>query len=220
MRSYKKRKHSTHAASSVSPRAQSQRRGSVSPPSAAHTRRSQEFGSGASSTYGDVSHLWTIVAGQHHAQHIFDDLLEWTSDVHTQCAPMEPTRRMSYSSTIKEMEVAYRSFVHATIEWKANVGVSSPDTEIPPQVRARRAAFAGLYRMALFKLEASDVDRSPNQAKTTIGHLLEDNLRRIIWQCVSTTASHMTAFAEAQKIHFMASGRTHMEQLFQFSPSK
>ena len=138
--------------------------------------------------------------------------------MHTQCAPMEPSRKMSYSSTIKEMEVAYRSFVHATIEWKANVGVSSPDTEIPPQVCARRAAFAGLYRMALFKLEASQ--RFPNQAKQIIGHLLEDNLRRIVWQCVSTTASHMTAFAEAQKIHFMASSRTHIEQLFEMSPSK
>ena len=120
---------------------------------------------------------------------------------------MEPSRKMSYSSTIKEMEVAYRSFVHATIEWKANVGVSSPDTEIPPDVCARRAAFTGLYREALFKLESTQ--RFPNQGKHIIAQLLEDNLRRIVWQCVSTTASHMTAFAEEQKFHTMASSCAH-----------
>ena len=206
MRPYK-RKHSTHASSSLSPRAQSQRARSVSPPSAAHTRRNQEFGSGASSTNGRVSHLWTIAAAQHHAQHIFDDLLEWISDAHTECTPMEPSREMSYRDTMTEMEVAYRLFVHATIEWKANVGVSSPDTEIPPHVCARRAAFTGLYREALFKLESSQ--RFPNQGKQIIEQLLEDNLRRIVWQCVSTTASHMTAFAEEQKFHFMVSSRTH-----------
>ena len=129
-----KRKRSTHASSSLSPPAQSQRARSVSPPCAAHTRRNQEFSSGASSTNGRVSQLWTLAAAQHHAQHIFDDLLEWTSDAHTECTPMEPSRDMSYTSTITEMEVAYRLFVHAIIEWKANVGVSSPDTEIPPHV--------------------------------------------------------------------------------------
>lgn len=205
----KKRKHSTSTSSGVPPPARSQRSRSVSPPSASDAPR----------TYGEISHVWTIAAAERHAQRMFDEMLAMTSGVHTQCAPLEATRRMSYSSTIKEMEVAYRSFVHATMEWKANPGVPSPGTEIPAQLRARRAAFTFLYHMVLSKLEAFDHNRSRDEGQRIIAYLLEDNLRRIIWQCVSTTANHMTEFAEAQKIHFMASGRAHMERLFQLSPS-
>ena len=190
---------------------------------------------------------WTISAAQDYAENIFYDMLERTADVHTACTPTDPQKRMSYSATIKAMEVAYRAFIHATMSWKANLGVRPPEPEMPPatgkrrratmdwkanfgvrppeaemlpEVARRRAEFKGLYRSVLHKLEVSaSTNTSRNQARELVAKMLEDNLNRCIWQYISSTASHVKELADTKKIAAIESSRTIMEELLALSPS-
>lgn len=148
-----------------------------------------------------------------YAQHIFDDMLSLIKDIHSESADVLPIKKMKCDATIQAMEVAYRALVHETMLWKAGIGVISPETEAPPAVLSRRAELKGLYRAVLVQMEAQHVNWSPREAKRLVAEMLESNLKRIIWQNVCTTASHIAQRAEDEKTKMEEAGRSSLDEL-------
>ena len=94
---------------------------------------------------------------------MLEDIKRRVEDAHRfeEDTPTRPKKRMSYSASIKALEVAYRALFHTAIESKSHIGVLPPDeTETSPtetyEIRKRKDEVMGLHRSILQKMASGD----------------------------------------------------------------
>jgi hypothetical protein len=160
---------------------------------------------------------WIDMNAQHYTDTIFDDIVVRTADLHSKCDPTKPKKNMSYSSSIKALEVTYRGFVHAVLEPESSTGVLPPGES--DAAKKGRAEVIGLHLSIRQKLEAaSGAETVIQEADPLINKLLRVNLERCTWTYVALVAREIEARALANSRLSVESARETREHLDRFLP--
>ena len=70
---------------------------------------------------------WIGMTAEHYAQKMLRaSSTEWGTHTSPKKTPTRPKKRISYSASIKELEVAYRTLFDTTIESQSHIGVLPP----------------------------------------------------------------------------------------------
>ena len=161
------------------------------------------------------------MTAEHYAQTMLQGIKRRVGDGHEpeEDTPTRPKKRMSYSASLKELEVAYRALSHTPIESQSLLGVLPPNETEPPstktnEVKQRQDKVRGLYSSILQKLQAVTSKEVPqDQPEALITAMLEENLNRCAWTYVASTAHEIETKALTMSSLCAKAGREAMGHL-------
>ena len=160
------------------------------------------------------------MTAEHYAQTMLQGIKRRVGDAHEpkEDTPTRPKKRMSYSASLKELEVAYRALSHTAIESQSLLGVLAPNETEPPSTKTnevkQRQEVRGLCNSILQKLQAvTSEEVPPDQPEALITAMLEENLNRCAWTYVASTAQEIETKALTMSSLCAKAGREAMGHL-------
>ena len=84
---------------------------------------------------------WLGMTAEHYAHMMLEDIRSRVEDAHQleEDTPTRPQKRMSYSASIKALEVAYRALFHTAMASNSHIGVLPPNETQPSSTEAKEA---------------------------------------------------------------------------------
>ena len=178
---------------------------------------------------------WNNSDVQHHAETMYKevmDRIEWTiyKEVLWKGPGTTPPRKMSYSASIKALEVALRGLVHTAfqanglsgarpLEQLAAIGVQPPD--VLQEVQRRAALVRGLFQCIRTKTSGSAYTKTRQEHIVKLMEkVLEENLKRCAWDYVAEMGSDIQNFACTKTHHCADIARETLEELLANSPGR
>ena len=164
---------------------------------------------------------WLGMTAEHYAHMMLEDIRSRVEDAHQleEDTPTRPQKRMSYSASIKALEVAYRALFHTAMASNSHIGVLPPNetqtssTETK-EVKKRKDEVRGLHRSIREKLQAVTFEEDPHEeTEALIRTMLEENQNRCAWSYVAKTAHKSETEATTMSSQCADAGRQAMEQL-------